>query len=77
MQISIQSDTSEGLVFVNEVDFNISQAKDGNVGGQTYLCTKDDCPQNWAATKDACLTLLGLQQMGSPSCAQAFLLPNH
>jgi hypothetical protein len=31
----------EWLVFVNEVGSNTSQTKDGNIGGQTYLCTKE------------------------------------
>jgi hypothetical protein len=29
------------LIFVDEVGNNTSQAKDGQVGGQTYLCSKD------------------------------------
>jgi hypothetical protein len=49
----------EWLVFVNEVGSNTSQTKDGNVGGQTYLCTKEGCMQQRAATKDAHFTLLG------------------
>jgi hypothetical protein len=35
------------------------QTKDGNIGGQTYLCTKDGLAQNRAATKDAHFTILG------------------
>ncbi len=31
----------EWLVFVDEVESNTSHAKDGAVGRQTYLCTKD------------------------------------
>jgi hypothetical protein len=34
------------LVFVDDVGNNTSQAKDGNVGGQTFLCGKDGRPQN-------------------------------
>jgi hypothetical protein len=49
----------EWLVFVDEVSSNTLQTKDGNVVGQTYLCTKDGHPQNCAATKDAHFTLLG------------------
>jgi hypothetical protein len=49
----------EWLAFMDEVGSNTSQAKYGNVGGQTYLCTKDGHPQNWAATKDTHFTLLG------------------
>jgi len=47
------------LVFVDEVGSNTSQAKDGAVGGQTYLCSKDGRPQQRAATKDAHFTVLG------------------
>jgi hypothetical protein len=50
---------SEWLVFVDEVGSNTPQTKDGNVGGQIYLCTKDGHPQNCATTKDAIFTLLG------------------
>jgi hypothetical protein len=49
----------EWLVFVDEVGSNTSQSKDGAIGGQTYLCTKDGRPQNRAATKDAHFTVLG------------------
>jgi len=49
----------EWLVFVDEVGSNTSQAKDGAVGGQTYLCTKDGRPQQRAATKDCHFTILG------------------
>jgi len=47
------------LIFVDEVGNNTSQAKDGAVGGQTFLCSKDGRPQNRAATKDAHFTVLG------------------
>jgi len=47
------------LIFVDEVGSNTSQAKDGQVGGQTYLCSVDGRPQNRAATKDAHFTVLG------------------
>jgi len=49
----------EWLVFIDEVGSNTSQSKDGAIGGQTYLCTKDGRPQNRAATKDAHFTVLG------------------
>jgi len=49
----------EMLVFVDEVGSNTSQAKDGAIGGQTYLCSKDGRPQQHAATKDAHFTVLG------------------
>jgi hypothetical protein len=47
------------LLFVDEVGSNTSQAKDGNVGGQLYLCSVDGRPQQRAATKDAHFTVLG------------------
>jgi hypothetical protein len=47
------------LIFVDEVGSNTSQTKDGNVGGQTFLCTADGRPQSRAATKDAHFTVLG------------------
>jgi hypothetical protein len=47
------------LLFVDEVGSNTSQAKDGNVGGQFYLCSVDGRPQQCAATKDAHFTMLG------------------
>jgi hypothetical protein len=33
------------MIFVDEVGNNTSQAKDGQVGGKTYLCSKDGQPQ--------------------------------
>jgi len=47
------------LIFVDEVGSNTSQAKDGQIRGQTYLCSVDVRPQNWATTKDANFTVLG------------------
>jgi hypothetical protein len=47
------------LIFVDKVGSNTSQTKDGNVGGQTFLCTADGRPQSRAATKDAHFTVLG------------------
>jgi hypothetical protein len=47
------------LVFVDEVGSNTSQVKDGNVGGEKYLCTKQGRPQQRAATKDTHFTVLG------------------
>ncbi len=47
------------LVFVDKVGSNTSQANDGAVSGQTYLCTKDGHPQQWEATKDCHFTILG------------------
>ena len=37
------------FIFVDKVGNNTSQAKDGQVGGQTYLCSKDGRPQQQAA----------------------------
>jgi hypothetical protein len=47
------------LIFVDEVGSNTSQVKDGQVGGQLYLCCVDRRPQQRAATKDAHFTVLG------------------
>ena len=62
------------LLFVDEVGSNTSQAKDGNVGGQLYLCTVDGRPQQRAATKDAHFTVLGFTAAsGEPvMCAVIF-----
>jgi hypothetical protein len=49
----------ELVVFVDEVESNTSQMKDSQVGGETYLCTADGCPQQRTATKDAQFTVLG------------------
>lgn len=38
---------------------NTSQVKDGNVGGEKYLCGKQSRPQQRAATKDTHFTVLG------------------
>jgi hypothetical protein len=46
-------------LFVDECGSNTSQAKDGQVGGQMYLCSIDGRPQQRAATKDAHFTVLG------------------
>jgi len=64
----------EWLVFVDEAGSNTSQTKDGNVGGQTYLCTKEVRTQQRAATKDAHFTLLGFTAAnGKPiMCALIF-----
>jgi hypothetical protein len=36
----------EWLVFVDKVSSNTSQAKDGNIGGETFLCTKEEDHSN-------------------------------
>jgi hypothetical protein len=47
------------LLFVDEVGSNTSQVKDGNVGGEKYLCIKGGRPQQRSATKDGHFTVLG------------------
>jgi hypothetical protein len=47
------------LLFVDECGSNTSQTKDGQVGGQRFLCSDDRRPQQHAATKDAHFTVLG------------------
>jgi hypothetical protein len=64
----------EWLVFVDAEGSNTSQAKDGNIGGETILCTKEGRPQQCAATKDAHFTMLGFTSAnGEPiTCALIF-----
>ena len=47
------------LLFVDEVGSNTSTTKDGNVGGEKFLCEASARPQIKAATKDAHFTVLG------------------
>jgi hypothetical protein len=47
------------LVFVDEVGSNTSTTKDGNVGGEKFLCERTARPQIRAATKDSHFTVLG------------------
>jgi hypothetical protein len=47
------------LIFVDKVGSNTSQTKDGKVGGELNLCTKNGRPKQCAATKDAHFTVLG------------------
>ena len=49
----------EKLIFVDEVGSNTSTTKDGNVGGEKFLCEADARPQMKAATKDSHFTVLG------------------
>jgi len=49
----------EWVLFVEECGSNTSQAKDGQVGGQTYLSSRTGRPQQRAATKDAHFTVMG------------------
>ena len=59
------------LIFVDEVNSNTLQAKDGQVGGQTYLFSVDGRPQNRAATKVAHFTVLGF------TAANDFSVPSY
>jgi hypothetical protein len=47
------------LLFVDEVGSNTSQTKDGNVGGEKFLCEALQRPHTRAATKDSHFTVLG------------------
>ncbi|KAI2492615.1 hypothetical protein MHU86_21929 [Fragilaria crotonensis] len=47
------------LVFVDEVGSNTSTTKDGNVGGEKFLCEAAGRPQIKAATKDSHFTVMG------------------
>lgn len=47
------------LIFVDEVGSNTSTTKDGNVGGEKFLCHAQLRPQVRAATKDSHFTVLG------------------
>lgn len=47
------------LLFVDEVGNNTSQAKDGNIGGEKFLCGSGGRPQQRSNTKDAHFTVLG------------------
>jgi hypothetical protein len=49
----------EWVLFVDECGSNTSQSKDGQVGGQTYLCSRTGWRQQMAATKDAHFTVMG------------------
>jgi hypothetical protein len=62
------------VLFVDECGANTSQTKDGQVGGQKYLCSAHRRPQNRAATKDAHFTVLGFTATsGEPvMCALIF-----
>jgi hypothetical protein len=67
------------LVFVNEVGSNTSQAKDGDIGGQIYLCSRDGQPQQCATMKVAHFTVLGFTAAnGVPlMCAIIFAAKMH
>ena len=62
------------LLFVDEVGSNTSQTKDGNVGGELFLCGKGERPQQRSAHKDAHFTVLGFTAAnGNPiMCAIIF-----
>ena len=62
------------LLFVDEVGSNTSQTKDGNVGGEKFLCEALQRPHTRAATKDSHFTVLGFTAAtGTPlMCAIIF-----
>lgn len=47
------------LLFVDEVGSNTNTTKDGNIGGEKFLCEASSRPQIRAATKDSHFTVLG------------------
>ncbi len=47
------------VIFVDEVGNNTSQANDGNIGGEKFLCFASGRPQQRANMKDAHFTVLG------------------
>jgi hypothetical protein len=47
------------LLFIDECGSNTLQTKDGQVGGQRFLCSIDGRPQQCATTKDAHFMVLG------------------
>jgi hypothetical protein len=47
------------LIFVDEISSDTSTTKDGNVGGEKFLCEVNAQPQMRAATKDSHFTVLG------------------
>jgi hypothetical protein len=62
------------LIFVDEVGCNTSQTKDGQVGGEKFLCAADGRLQMRSATKDAHFTVLSFTAAsGAPlMCAIIF-----
>ena len=62
------------MLFVDEVGSNTSTTKDGNVGGEKFLCHISARPQIRAATKDSHFTVLGFTAAnGEPvMCAVIF-----
>jgi hypothetical protein len=52
-------DKPEYLVFVDEVGNNTNQEKDGNIGGEKFLCISKERAQQRASTKDAHFSVLG------------------
>jgi hypothetical protein len=47
------------LIFVDEVGSNTNTSKDGNIGGEKFLCKVNSRPQIRVATKDSHFTVLG------------------
>ena len=64
----------EKLIFVDKVGSNTSQTKDGNVGGEKFLCEASARPQHRIGTKDSHFTVLGFTSAsGEPlMCAIIF-----
>ncbi len=62
------------MLFVEKVGSNTSQTKDGNVGGELFLCGEGEQPQQRSAHKDAHFTILGFTAAnGNPiMCAIIF-----
>jgi hypothetical protein len=47
------------LIFVDEVGSNTNTSKDGNIGGEKFLCKVNSRPQIKVTTKDSHFTVLG------------------
>ncbi len=48
----------EWIIFADESGFNVSQKKDGHVGGQKFVVERGTTPQTKASTTDHKFTLL-------------------
>ncbi len=57
---------------------NTLQTKDGQDGGQKFLCSVEGRPQEHAATKDAYITVLGFTAASGEAvmCAVIFVAKN-
>jgi hypothetical protein len=64
------------LIFVDEVGSNTSTTKDGNVGGEKFLCHAKSRPQVELQQRTHTSRFLDSQpQLEFRSCVQSFLLP--